>query len=122
MSKQEIRNLEFSREIFWKDRVILINVLLLFVLMVVGWVLWVVLYRNTEIIIGMPQYFNFLQFNQNLMRYALPIFGSAAAFFHLLIAFFTYNRERLISYFLVGGVNFLQLLILITVIYYMSNF
>ncbi|MBU0648013.1 hypothetical protein KJ855_02435 [Patescibacteria group bacterium] len=120
MSKDQIKEIEYSRGVFWKDKVVQITFLFLLVFLVASWVLWVVMYRQLNVVMGVPEYFNFLQFNQMVYKYALPIFGSIVAFFHLLIAFFAYSRERLVSYFLIGGAAFLEVLILITVIYYMA--
>ncbi|MFA4930508.1 MAG: hypothetical protein WC570_01415 [Patescibacteria group bacterium] len=120
MSKQDIRQMELNQAVFWKDKAILFSLALLVVFLLLAWIMWIMLYRQSSVVMGIPVYFNFLQFNEKLYKYVIPIFGSVVALIHLLIAFFAYNRERLVSYFLIGGAAFLEVLVLVTVIYYMS--
>lgn len=120
MSKQDIRQMELQDPVFWKDKVVLISSGLLALFLLLSWVMWVMLYQQSVAVMGMPVYFSFLQFNDILYKYVIPIFGSAIAVIHIIIAFFAYNRERLVSYFLIGGAAFLEVLVLVTVIYYMS--
>ena len=119
MSKEEILSQEFKSESIWQDRSAVIAMVVLLALIVLTWVLWVVLYRQVETPIGMPLYFNFLQVYPGIYRYVLPIFGVAISVFHVLIAWFAYRKEKMVSYFLIGGACFVELLILVTVVYYM---
>lgn len=120
MSKETIKKIELNQGLFWRDKVVLINVLILVVFLLAAWVLWIVFYRQTSIPVGMPSYFGFLQFNQGLYKYVLPLFGTVVAVLHLIISMIAYSKERMVSYLLIGGAAFLEVLILITVIYYMS--
>jgi len=105
--------------VFWTDTAVLVSLGVLIVFLVVSWVLWVRLYGEVEMPIGMPVYFNFLRQYNFVYRYILPIFGSLVALFHIVIGWFAYNRERLVSYYVIGGAAFVEVLILVTVIYYM---
>ncbi|MFZ5392246.1 MAG: hypothetical protein ACOZAR_03550 [Patescibacteria group bacterium] len=120
MSKEEIKQIDnLGRNVF-QDKVVLINFVVLLVVILITWLLWVVFYRNNQVMMGMPDYFSFLQQNQFLSRYVLPIFGSVVAITHLIIALFSYRSEKLVTYFLLGSAIFIEILITITVIYYMS--
>lgn len=119
MSKEDIKKIELEQNVFWKDEVIWYCISALFLFMAISWALWIYFYRQTSVPVGMPVYFGFLQSNPIVYTYILPIFGSVLAFFHLIIAYFAYNRDRLISYFMLGGMAFLEILILTTVVYYM---
>lgn len=120
MSKEEIKQIDnLGRNVF-QDRVVLINFVVLLVVISITWLLWVVFYRNNQVMMGMPDYFSFLQQNQFLSRYVLPIFGSVVAVTHMIIALFSYRSEKLVTYFLLGSAIFIEILITITVIYYMS--
>lgn len=120
MSKQDIKQMELKDPVFWRDKAVLISIGLLAIFLLLSWIMWIMLYQQSSAVMGIPSYFSFLQFNEKLYKYVIPIFGSLVAFIHLLIAFFAYNRERLVSYFLIGGAAFLEVLVLVTVIYYMS--
>jgi|GEM_PF-2803429 len=119
MSKEEIKEKQVKATNFWGDSAVLVSLGVLAVFLVVSWVLWMRLYTEVEMPIGMPIYFNFLKQYDFVYRYVLPIFGSLVALFHVLIGWFSYNRERLVSYYIIGGAAFIEVLILITVIYYM---
>lgn len=120
MSKEEIKQIDNSGRNIFKDRVVVIIFVVLLLVILITWLLWVVFYRNNQVMMGMPDYFGFLQQNQFLSRYVLPIFGSLVAVTHLIIAFFSYRSEKLVTYFLLGSAIFIEILITITVIYYMS--
>lgn len=120
MSKEEIKQAEFKKYNFFTDRAILTNFVFLALFVLTAWILWYVLYQQISFAVGMPAYFNFLQPYNFVYRYVLPLFVSVVAFFHLLIAFFAYSRDRLVSYIVVGGAAFLALLVVVTGIYYMS--
>ncbi len=120
MSKEEIKQMEVAKKNIFQDKVVMTNFLVLLVILVVMWTLWIIFYRNNQVAMGMPDYFSFLQQNQTLSRFILPIFGSVVSVAHMVIAFFSYKSERLVTYFLLGGATFLEILIIITVIYYMS--
>ena len=120
MSKEEIKQVDNFKQNIYQDRVMVINFFVLLLVMIVAWLLWVVFYRNNQVMMGMPDYFGFLQQNQFLSRYILPIFGSMVAVAHLVIAFFSYKSEKLVAYLLLGSAIFIEVLVIITVIYYMS--
>lgn len=119
MSKEEIKEKQIKSTFFWSDPAVLISLGVLAVFLIVSWVLWMRLYTEVETPIGMPIYFNFLKQYDFVYRYVLPIFGTLVALFHVVIGWFSYNRERLVSYYIIGGAAFVEVLILVTVIYYM---
>lgn len=120
MSKEEIQQMDNARQNIYQDKVVVINFVVIVLVLAVMWALWIVFYRNNQVMMGMPDYFGFLQQYQFLAKYVLPVFGSAVAVVHLIIALFSYKSEKLVTYFLLGSVIFLELLIIITVVYYMS--
>ena len=120
MSKEEIKAVEFKKNIFFTDRVILTSLVFLGLFILVSWILWYVLYQQISFAVGMPAYFSFLQPYNFIYRYVLPLFVSIMAVFHLLLAFFAYDRDRLVSYIVLGGAAFLALLVVVTGVYYMS--
>ncbi len=120
MSKEEIKAVEFKKNIFFTDRVILTSLVFLGLFILVSWILWYVLYQQISFAVGMPAYFSFLQPYNFIYRYVLPLFVSIMAVFHLLLAFFAYDRDRLVSYVVLGGAAFLALLVVVTGVYYMS--
>lgn len=120
MSKDQIKQVELGNTNMLKDRVVLISLIFLLVFMILSWVLWVVMYRQSQMVVGIPVYFNFLQKYPFFYKYILPLFGSVVVLLHLCISFLAYNKEKLVSYLLIGGAAFLEVLILVTVVYYMS--
>lgn len=119
MSKDEIKKIEMGKLAIWKDQAIWVSVIVLLIFLIASWVLWIYFYQKTTVPVGMPVYFSFLQSKPLIYKYVLPIFGSVIAFFHVIIALFAYNRDKLVSYLMIGGAAFLEILILTTVVYYM---
>lgn len=122
MSKEDIKNLELNKNVFLKDGAIIASFLFMILFLMTAWVLWYFLYQQVGYAVGIPAYFNFLQPYDLFYKYVLPIFVSIMALFHLLVSYFAYERDRLVSYILIGGASFLALLVVVTGIYYMSSY
>jgi len=120
MSKDQIRESEYGKNNFFTDKAIITSLVFLGVFLLVSWILWYVLYQQITFSVGMPAYFNFLQPHDFLYRYVLPLFVTVIGLFHMLLAYFAYNREKLVSYIIFGSAAFMALLVVITGIYYMS--
>ncbi len=120
MSKEQIKINEYRKDNFFTDKAIIVSFVFLILFLIVSWVLWYVLYQQITFSVGMPAYFNFLQPYNFLYKYVLPLFVTVMGLFHVLLAYFSYNREKLVSYIMLGSAAFLALLVVITGIYYMS--
>ena len=120
MSREEIDNINIKKKNFFTDGAVLTSLVFLLLFLLTAWILWYVLYQQINFSVGMPAYFNFLQPYNFLYRYVLPLFVSVMGVFHLIIAYFSYGREKLVSYVVLGGGAFMALLVVVTGVYYMS--
>jgi hypothetical protein len=110
--------LVFITRSFWRNRVTAVtfggSIFLNFII----WYLWYFKIRVSGYPISSP--ISLLQISEKLHFYFLPIVGLLVIILNTFLAIYSYRKESLASYFLLGTSLFIQILILIFLLFFIK--
>jgi len=106
----------FITRSFWRNRIVAVtfggSILFNFII----WYLWYFKIRVSGYPISSP--ISLLRISEKLNFYFLPIVGLLVIILNTILAAYSYRKESLASYFLLGASLFIQILILIFLLFF----